>query len=117
MCAQMGRDIFGHLAGHGGQRIGDARPCGRARQMAFGIGPDQPRHADGRNADGQGVGFAQKLCCQIGGKFTMQDRGVEQHLVQGNAVARLGGFGAGAAVQIFPDEFRVSGAGRGALDR
>ena len=50
----------------------------------------------------------------IGGDFAMQDRRREAHAIEGNAVAGLGGFLAGAAVEVFPDELWDAPFGAGA---
>jgi hypothetical protein len=113
VAVEMRRDILGRAAGDGGQAIGQPGFGGRARQQAFGIGPEQPRHAHRADPEGQGVVPPQQGGGQIGGEFAVQDRGHQKHLVELAAVARLRGLGARGAVEVFEGEPRDAAAGAG----
>ena len=107
----MGGDVLGALGCDGGDGIGDIRARGGAGQMAFGVGPHKSRHADGRDAEGQGHLAPHKGGGQIRREFAVQHRWHHADAVEGCSVARLGRLRPCPAVEVFPDEFRDASAG------
>ena len=106
MRAQMGCHRLGRLGGDSGKAIGNVRRRGRRRQHPFRIGPEDARHADGRDAEGQGIGLAEHLHAQVRGEFPMQDRGAEQNLIQLRPVPALRRLRPRGAFEVFPDKPR-----------
>ena len=103
--AKMGGKVFGALAGHCRQAVGDTVPGRRPRQMPFGIGPDQPGHSDRCDTKGQGDPVVEKRYGGIRVKFPMQDRGHQTDAVQRGTVQSLRRLRSGCAVKIFPYKF------------
>lgn len=98
--------VLGALGGDGGEGVGELRLCGGAGEVGFGVGPDQAGHADGGHAEGQRKGLAQQRGGEVRLLRALQDGGHETQRIQCFTVARLGRFGARAAVEILPDESR-----------
>ncbi len=104
--AEMRRHRLGRLGGDGGQPVGNVGLGGGGGEQSFGIGPEEARHADRRDAEGQGIGLAEHLDRQVGREFAMQDRGAEQNRIELRAIPGLRCLRPGGAFEIFPDEPR-----------
>ncbi len=111
-------EVFGRLAGDGGQRIGDACAAAARARCASASGQIRPDMPTGAMPKGSGEVWPEKGGASGQGRTSpCRIEGMKRMRSSACAVAGFGGLGAGAAVQIFPDEMRNAVFGRGRADR